>query len=271
MTEDLRIDTQLVSGAGGTLSTIAGAIPEPPAVFKPSGADALSTAIAEKVTEVVEPVLAHMPGAKEALTRYAQNVMNAANSYDSTDRQLAEEILRRLEAFDKAVVGGSAGGAPGAGSTPAGAVSPATGAAQQAATTPAAGAEQAGQMGQMMQMPMQLAQQAAQIPMQMAGMAAAIPQAMMQGIQSAVQAAGQASEMTGEDELKPEGEEAKQEEAAEKRPEDAAPTRIDEAAPGNTSGERAPEPKQQEPQPQTPAVPKPAPTRPAESTPEIAL
>ena len=54
-------------------------------------------------------------------------------------------------------------------------------------------------MGQMMQMPMQMAQQAAQIPMQLAGMAAAIPQAMMQGVQSAMQQTGQISEMSGEE------------------------------------------------------------------------
>ena len=199
MTEDLRVDTGLVRESGGKLQTIAGLIPEPPATFSPPGGDALSTAIAGKVAEVVDPVVAQMPITKDALTRYAQNVLNAADKYDTTDRQIAEEILKRLGLFDDAAGVGSSGSAGGGAGTAAGsAARPRTGG------SPAASAgQQAGQMGQMMQMPMQMAQQAAQIPMQLAGMAAAIPQAMMQGVQSAVQQAGQMSEMAGEDEEKP--------------------------------------------------------------------
>ena len=97
MTEDLRVDTALVRQSGGKLETIAGLIPEPPASFSPAGADALSTAIAGRVSEVVDPVLAQMPIAKDELTRFAQNVMAAADSYDATDRQIAEEIFKRRE------------------------------------------------------------------------------------------------------------------------------------------------------------------------------
>jgi len=244
MSEDLRIDTGLVLESGGKLDAIAGAIPEPPAAFSPTGADALSTAIAGKVAEVVDPVLAQMPQAKEALTRYAQNVIQAAHAYDSADRQLAEEILKRVEAFDKSV------GAPGAGSGPADA------------------AQQAGQLGQMMQMPMQLAQQAAQIPMQVAGMAAAIPQAMMQGVQSAVQQAGQVSQMADAEDLDV-ADESKSDGAAEKEPDEPAREERRQAAPGDAAGERAPE--SQQPRPESPAAPKPAPTRPAGSAAEIAL
>ncbi len=78
MTEDLRIDTGLVLEAGGRLQTLAGAIPPPPATFSPAGADALSTAIAGKIAEVVDPVIAQLPVTKEELTRFAQNVLNAA-------------------------------------------------------------------------------------------------------------------------------------------------------------------------------------------------
>ncbi|MGE2692834.1 PE domain-containing protein [Mycolicibacterium pulveris] len=275
MTETLRIDAPLVVQAGTRLQALAAAIPPPPTAVRPSGGDALSVAIAGKVAEVVDPVLAQLPVTKEELTRYAQNVLAAAGMYDATDRQLAEEILKRLGEFDGTE--GSAGGGSGAGG--AGGAGGAT-TAGGAGTTPSGGAatgagaaDQAGQMGQMMQMPMQMAQQAAQIPMQLAGMAGAIPAAMMQGLQSAMQQVGQVSEMAGtEDELKPEGVEDKPAEAApEKRPEQEEP-QVEGARPGTGGGERVPEAPAQEAQPQTPeAPPKPAPTRPAEAAPEIAL
>ncbi|KUH66339.1 hypothetical protein AU184_00700 [Mycolicibacterium novocastrense] len=97
MTETLRIDTDLVLEAGGRLRAVADAIPEPPASFKPAGGDALSTAIAAKVAEVVDPAIAQLPVVKAELAKYAQNVVNAANTYDAVDRQIAEEIRKRLE------------------------------------------------------------------------------------------------------------------------------------------------------------------------------
>ena len=66
MTEDLRVDTALVRQSGGKLETIAGSIPEPPAAFSPAGTDALSTAIAGRVAEVVDPVIAQMPITKKS-------------------------------------------------------------------------------------------------------------------------------------------------------------------------------------------------------------
>lgn len=257
MTEDLRVDTALVRQSGSKLQTIAGLIPEPPATFSPAGTDALSTAIAGKVAEVVDPVIAQMPITKEELTRYAQNVMAAADRYDATDRQIAEDILRRLGLLDE--VTGASGGAPG--------MPVSVGDGQQAGV-PAAGAGQADQMGQLMQMPMQLAQQAAQIPMQLASMAAAIPQAMMQGVQSAMQQASQMSELSGEDALGDEDSELA--EGVVEEPKSSEP-RPDEAAPGDSSGERAPEPAPQESEPEVPAAPKPVPTRPAEAMTRIAL
>jgi hypothetical protein len=263
VTETLRVDTALVRQSGGKLQTIAGLIPEPPATFSPAGNDALSTAIAGKVSEVVDPVIAQMPIAKDELTRFAQNVLAAADQYDAGDRQIAEEILKRLGLIDDAAGGG------GGGSAGAGASAPTAGAAQQAGA-PAAGVGQSDQMGQLMQMPMQLAQQAAQIPMQLAGMAAAIPQAMMQGVQTAVQQASQMSKMSGEDKEEL-GESEPPTEDAEDRRENEAEQRPEEAAPGDTGGERAPVPESQEPRPEPPAAPKPAPTRPAQSTPGIEL
>ena len=264
MTEDLRVDTALVRQSGGKLQAIAGLIPEPPATFSPAGADALSTAIAGKVAEVVDPVIAQMPITKDELTRYAQNVLAAADRYDAADHRIAEEILKRLGLFDEpgADGGGSSGG--GAGGTAVGTAAPAG-----STGSPASGGGQTDQMGQLMQMPMQMAQQAAQIPMQLAGMAAAIPQAMMQGVQSAVQQASQMSEMSGDGEDKL-GEEDLERDVHEGRA-DEAEQRPDEAAPGNSGGERVPEQAPQESRPEVPAAPKPAPTRPADSGSEIAL
>lgn len=265
MTEDLRVDTALVRQSGGKLETIAGLLPEPPASFSPSGADALSTAIAGRVSEVVDPVLAQMPIAKDELTRFAQNVMEAADSYDAADRRIAEEILKQLGILDEAAGGGSAapGGASGA--------PPSAGSGTAGA--PAAGAAQSDQMGQLMQMPMQLAQQAAQIPMQLAGMAAAIPQAMMQGVQTAVQQATQMAQSGEGDEMVPEDETLTPEEAGEERADEKKPEPPSEASSGTSGGERVPDAGPQEPTPPAPApaAPKPAPTRPAESGPEIAL
>lgn len=263
MTEDLRVDTALVRQSGGKLETIAGLLPEPPASFSPSGADALSTAIAGRVSEVVDPVLAQMPIAKDELTRFAQNVMQAADSYDAADRQIAEEILKQLGRLEDVDGGGSpaAGGASGA---PASAGSGAAGA-------PAAGAAPSDQMGQLMQMPMQLAQQAAQIPMQLASMAAAIPQAMMQGVQTAVQQATQMAQSGEGDEKIPEDETLTPEGAREEQPDEEKTEPQSEAAPRASGGERVPDAGPQEPAPLAPAAPKPAPTRPAASGPEIAL
>jgi hypothetical protein len=211
VTETLRIDTSLVSEAAGRLQALASEIPPPPTAFSPQGADGLSVAIAGKVTEIVTPVLAQLPAAKEALTRYAQNVMSAATTYDSTDRQLAEEILKRLEQMDAA---GGAESAGGGGSADGGAASPMAG-----ATGAAGPASQGGQLGQMMGMPMQMAQQAA-------GMATSAPQGLMQGVQGAVQQVGQLTEMAGKEH--------------QKAPADTPPDSDSQAAQGDTDGERAP-------------------------------
>jgi hypothetical protein len=217
VTETLRIDTSLVNEAAGRLEALAGEIPPPPAAFSPEGADGLSVAIAGKVTEVVAPVLAQLPVSKEELTRYAQNVMNAANTYDATDRQLAEEILKRLEQMDSTEGAGSPGGG---GASTAAAATSAAGSAASPMSGAAGAASQGGQLGQMMGMPMQMAQQAA-------GMAASAPQGLMQGVQGAVQ---QVSDMAGKgDDAAPDSDET-------------APAADSQAAPGDSAVERAPEP-----------------------------
>lgn len=256
MPETLRVDTGLVSQAGADLQAIAAAIPPPPPVSSPTGADALSTAIAAKITEVVDPVIAQMPVVKQALDDYAKKVEAAAAKYDTVDRALAEGVQKLIEAFDAkfgkssdgagtpapaapnvsgqasapATAGGSgmpagSGGGPTAGHAPSSATTPIS---NSTADTSGA-AQQSGQFGQMMQMPMQMAQQAAQAPTQMMGMAGSIPQAVTQGLQSVMQSVGQSAEGSGGE---PGG-------ASEQQGTNAEAS--DGAAPGVEGGERAPE------------------------------
>ncbi|MGV0686157.1 hypothetical protein [Mycolicibacterium thermoresistibile] len=101
MTEELRVDTDLVSAAGGRIKGLAEAIPAPPEVSPPVGEDALTAAISERITEVVDPVIEALPVTKEELKQFAQNVVSAADEYDAKDRQIAEEILKQIGAFDE--------------------------------------------------------------------------------------------------------------------------------------------------------------------------
>lgn len=189
MAEELRVDTELVSAAGGRIKGLAEAIPAPPDVSAPGGEDALSAAIAKRMSEVVDPVIDALPTTKEELKQFAQNVVNAADKYDATDRQIAEEILKRIGAFDEPPAHG--GGMPTGGSPTAASTSTAAGVGASAGGM--AGASLGGSAGpvggfeQMMNMPMQMAQQAAQMPMQMAGTVGQVPQQLAQGAQGAME------------------------------------------------------------------------------------
>ena len=242
MPEDLRVDTGLVRDAGGRLQTIAADLPEPPAVHRPTGVDALSAAIAAKVTEVVDPVVAQMPIAKQALKQYAQKVVSAADKYDATDRQMAEEILKRVDEFDKRFGGENSAGSGGASASVTAPSGPSTAPAASGGQVAAAAAGQQGRdFGSMMQMPMQMAQQAAQAPMQMAGMAGAAPQALQQGAQQAVEQIGQLSEAAGEGAPKPEvsgpSEADAGTDAGDRAPETLTPAPSKTAARGNSGPE----------------------------------
>jgi|GEM_PF-5320319 len=96
---------------------------------------------------------------KGDISDFANNLTEAAKRYAATDQHLGG----RLGQPDLGRNGSS--GQPGGG------------------TTPAAGGG-LGQMGGMMQMPMQMAGQALQAPMQAVGMLGALPQTLMQGMQS---------------------------------------------------------------------------------------
>jgi len=237
MTETLQVDTELVQQAGARLQSIAQSIPEPPTPYRPSGGDALSVAIATKVSEIVDPVLTQMPIVKEALARYAQNVVNAAAAYAGADQSLAAQIRARLEEFDGAAGhsrGGSAGGAAPSGAPPSSssgsAVSPVS--APAPAAQPAMGAES---VEQAMSVPLGLAQQAAQVPMQFGGMLGAVAQAAQQAAQQGMQQVAQLSSMAGEADEKDSGEEESDAPASEDAPQE------DQATAGDESHDQVPE------------------------------
>jgi hypothetical protein len=228
-------------------------VPSVPAI--PPGADPMSVMLAAIAPEIATAVT---QGVAEALAReewFSANVNGARTSYQNTDGVARQQIQ---DSGELAEAGGVAAGvgSPNTGASPAG---------------------EAGQLGQMMGMPMQLAQQAAQIPMQLAGMAASIPQGIMQGVQSAMQQVGQMGGSLGdktEPELDQQGDttpnEAKHAESAEEVPAEKAPS---DGAAGPSTAERAPATgPQPTPSPDAPQQPhKPAPTRPATSGPETVL
>jgi hypothetical protein len=199
MAEELRVDTDLVSAAGSRIKGLAEAIPAPPEVSPPIGEDALTAAISKRIAEVVDPVIEALPVTKEELKQFAQNVVTAAEKYDATDRQIAEEILKRIGAFDELPAHGGVV-ADGGSSAVVGASSPLTTAGSGATVGGLTGASvggAAGQVGgfeQMIGMPMQIAGMAAQMPMQMAGMAGQVSQQLVEGVQGAV---GQVGELSG--------------------------------------------------------------------------
>jgi hypothetical protein len=194
--ETLSVDTTRLTAGGQALLRAAGNIPQAPASFALTGADPLSVAAATGSQLAEAPVIAGLPPLKLDATKTASDIIAAACQYARTDEMLAEEYKKHQFDGEGGKSGGlGAPGASGGGGAAGGGVSGQPGAqaapyAQNAATAPGS---PAGQMGQMMGMPMQMAQQAAQIPMQMMGMAAAIPQGIMQGVQSAMQQVGQIS------------------------------------------------------------------------------
>jgi hypothetical protein len=221
----------------------------PPVPAIPPGADPMSVMLAAIAPEIATAVTQGVAEALAREERFSANVTGARTSYQNTDGAAGQQIQR-------------AGGLTEPGSAAAGVGS----------TNAASPAGQAGQLGQMMGMPMQMAQQAAQIPMQLAGMAASIPQGIMQGVQSAMQQVGQMAGGTGE-ETDPESDQqsdspdkAKHAESANEKP---PPPSDGAAGPGNAERAPAAEP---QPSPDVPQQPhKPAPTRPATSGPESVL
>ena len=228
-------------------------VPSVPAI--PPGSDPMSVMLAAIAPEIATAVTEGVAEALARERRFSENVAGARSAYQNTDGVAYQEIQ-------------GAGGLAEPGSVAAGVGS------TNAAASPAG---QAGQLGQMMGMPMQMAQQAAQIPMQLAGMAASIPQGIIQGVQSAMQQVGQMTSGAGE-KIDPEmdqpgdgfPDEAKHAESAEETPAQKASS---DGAAGPSTAERAPATgPQPTPSPDVPQQPhKPAPTRPATSGPESVL
>jgi hypothetical protein len=228
-------------------------VPSVPAI--PPGADPMSVMLAAIAPEIATAVTEGVAEALAREERFSANVTGARTSYQNTDGAAHQQIQGAGELAEPDSV------AAGVGSTNA-----AAGAAQQA-----------GQMGQLIGMPMQTARQAAQIPMQLAGRAASIPQGIMQGVQSAMQQVGQMAGDAGEKtdpELDQQGDgstdEAKHAEFADEVPAEKAPSH---GAEGPSNAERVPATgPQPTPSPEAPQQPhKPAPTRPATSGPESVL
>ncbi|HJT90945.1 MAG TPA: PE domain-containing protein [Mycobacterium sp.] len=249
---DLRVNVEELNWDSAAVT-----VPGVPEV--PPDADPMSVMLAAIMPEIATAVTEAVAATLAREERFAANLSAAGGAYQNTDGAAQQQIQ-------------SAGASIEPASAAAG-----TGAAQSAGTS----ADQGGQLGQMMGMPMQMAGQAAQIPMQLMGMAAAIPQGIMQGVQSAMQQVGQISGMGGQGDKDSEQKEAAQlheptgeasnESRAVREPEPTAEAgQGDRADSGNTGGERVPEPERPQAQ-DVPTEPRPAPTRPADSSPENVL
>lgn len=185
--EPLSVDTERLAGAGQRFLAAANSIPDAPAPYVPEGTDALSAAIAAQAPKVMAPVAAGLPDLKASTTKFAQNVINAARAYQAANQQHAQDIGRSGAGIPQPGSGGSGtGGAAGPGASGGSAATSATSAGQMGDLS---------QFGQLMQMPMQMASQAAQMPMQMAGMMGVLPQSLIQGLQGPLQQLSQISQM----------------------------------------------------------------------------
>ncbi|MGV0655121.1 hypothetical protein ABQE48_14755 [Mycolicibacterium thermoresistibile] len=245
MSEELRVDTELVRAAGGRIKELAEAIPAPPEVSPPVGEDALTAAISARISEVVDPVIEALPVTKEELRQFAVNVVSAADMYDVADRQIAAEILKRLGVFGEvpahggAVPSGRGQGASGV--LPSVGVGSAVGGVAGVSGGAAGGAGgQAGGFEQMMGMPLQLAQQAAQVPVQVAGMVGQVPQQLARGAQGAMERVVEFSELK-DGALQEQGDSGEFVDRAELGSEPAEPeSAAGEVVQGGGRGERAP-------------------------------
>jgi hypothetical protein len=208
--DELRVDPEELAAGGRGLETAAANIPEPLAPFTSTGTDALST-ILNTLTQAKEaPLITGMPETKAEALATARKVVAAAERYEQSDQQIADDIRRATAELDAAAGGGaSSTGGTGSGGG-------------------------AGQFQQMMSMPMQMAQQAGQ-------MAAQVPQGVMQGVQGGMQQVGQMVGGVGQkDDSQSAGDREQRdlaEQAADKKKDESASP--DGAAAGQDKAERA--------------------------------
>ncbi|MDH6195715.1 hypothetical protein M2272_002355 [Mycobacterium frederiksbergense] len=163
MTGELRVNiAELRAGALG-FKDAADALPDPPSAFPSLGTDRLAQALTSRTNEVESSLHDTMPTTRSDARTTATNIGTAADRYEKTDQQAHSDVNARLAEFDSKFGSSSGGG----------------------------GAMDAmGQFGQLMQMPMQMAQQLGQVPMQMAQQLGQIPQTIMQGVQQFGQMGG---------------------------------------------------------------------------------
>ncbi|MGV0810698.1 hypothetical protein ABQF34_01930 [Mycolicibacterium boenickei] len=156
MTGDLRVNIAELRAGGLGFKDAADALPDPPSAFPSLGGDRFSQAMTGRTNETEAPLLDTMPTTRTDAQSTATNIGVAADRYEQTDRQSQAAINDRVAEFDSKFGGPSTSG----------------------------GATDAmGQFGQLMQMPMQMAQQLGQVPMQMAQQLGQIPQTIMQSVQ----------------------------------------------------------------------------------------
>lgn len=163
MTGELRVNiAELRAGALG-FKDAADALPDPPSAFPSLGSDRFAQALTSRTNEVESSLHDTMPTTRSDARSTATNIGTAADRYEQTDQQAHTDVNARLAEFDSKFGSSSGGG----------------------------GATDAmGQFGQLMQMPMQMAQQLGQVPMQMAQQLGQIPQTIMQGVQQLGQMGG---------------------------------------------------------------------------------
>ncbi|MBX8690869.1 hypothetical protein GO011_25845 [Mycobacterium sp. 20091114027_K0903767] len=163
VTGELRVNiAELRAGALG-FKDAADALPDPPSAFPSLGSDRLAQALTSRTNEVESSLHDTMPTTRSDARTTATNIGTAADRYEKTDQQAHAAVSDRLAEFDSKFGSSSGGG----------------------------GAMDAmGQFGQLMQMPMQMAQQLGQVPMQMAQQLGQIPQTIMQSAQQLGQMGG---------------------------------------------------------------------------------
>ncbi|WP_160110910.1 hypothetical protein [Mycolicibacterium houstonense] len=163
MTGDLRVNVAELRAGSVGFRDAADALPDPPSAFPSLGGDRFSQAMTSRTNETEAPLLDSMPTTRSDAQSTATNIGVAADRYEQTDRQSQAAVNDRLAEFDSKFGAPSSGGGP---------------------------TDAMGQFGQLMQMPMQMAQQLGQVPMQMAQQLGQIPQTVMQGIQQIGQMGG---------------------------------------------------------------------------------
>lgn len=222
MTGDIRVNVPELRTGALSFREAAGGLPDAPAPFTSSGGDDLSVALTNGTNEKEAPLVEAMPRTRADAQGTAANIGVAADRYEQTDQEAHDKVQARIADFDSTFgAPGSAGG----------------GGAMDAMS----------QFGQLMQMPMQMAQQLGQMPMQMAQQLGQIPQAVMQGVEQIGQMAGGLGESGGAEpnnegqQPEPGQEDARDEREEDEREKDEQQSASVEGAAAEQSGsERAP-------------------------------